>query len=85
MPYISQADRKILDSKIDLLLSTLTPERPGEINYIFSKIIWELFDLNQSYKNANALLGILETVKLEFYRRKVAPYEEQKMQENGDL
>ncbi len=32
----------------------------------------------------NALIGVLESAKLELYRRMIAPYEDVKMKENGD-
>jgi len=31
------------------------------------------------------MIGVLECVKQEFYRRKVAPYEDIKIIENGDI
>lgn len=36
-------------------------------------------------KNVSDLLGVFECVKLEFYRRIVAPYEDAKIAENGDV
>jgi len=60
-------------------------EYPGDWNYLFSRLIWDEFSRDPSYKAANNLLGMLEAVKQEFYRRKVVPYEEKKMKENGDL
>ncbi len=38
-----------------------------------------------NYSKANELVGVLECVKQEFYRRQVVPYEEEKIRENGDL
>jgi hypothetical protein len=57
----------------------------GEVNYIISKLVWELFDSAPSYHHGNELVGALECAKQEFYRRKMAPYEEQKIAENGDV
>ncbi len=90
MPYIIKADRKEFDPEIKALLRRLTNKgfakaKAGDLNYAFSKIVWAVFDANPSYATANELVGMLECVKQEFYRRKVAPYEEKKIQENGDL
>jgi len=30
-------------------------------------------------------MGVLECVKQEFYRRRAVPYEEEKIEENGDI
>jgi len=38
-----------------------------------------------SYSDYNALVGVLECAKLEFYRRAVAAYEDKKIKENGDV
>lgn len=90
MPYIVKADRKEFDPEIDKLLSRLTNKgfakaKAGDLNYAFSKIVWAVFVRNPSYATANELMGMLECVKQEFYRRQVAPYEDKKIGENGDL
>jgi hypothetical protein len=38
-----------------------------------------------SYTNINAVIGVLECVKLELYRRLAASYEDKKVVENGDI
>ena len=90
MPYIIPADRIQFDPKIKEVISVITNNgsskaKVGDINYVFSKIIWELFDKNPSYTLGNDLMGVLEGVRSEFYRRKLGPYEDQKMKENGDI
>ena len=37
------------------------------------------------YEEYNSVVGVLESVKLEFYRRAVAAYEDNKIVENGDI
>jgi hypothetical protein len=37
-----------------------------------------------NYSNINALIGVLECAKLELYRRVASPYEDVKIEENGD-
>ena len=61
------------------------PQNAGELNYMFTKLIREYWMRNQSYQTANDIIGALEGAKLEFYRRTVAPYEDIKIAENGDL
>ena len=41
--------------------------------------------LNPKYSKINAIIGILECIKLELYRRVAAPYEDVKAAENGDV
>jgi len=38
-----------------------------------------------SYSNVNEIIGALECIKLELYRRVAAPYEDLKIEENGDV
>ena len=88
MPYIKQNDRQHLDEALvrqARLLITNEDLSPGDLNYIISTIIWKAFEKNTSYTKANELVGVLECVKQEFYRRQVVPYEEEKIGENGDL
>jgi hypothetical protein len=42
-------------------------------------------DKGLSYQTLNDVLGALEGCKLELYRRQVAPYEDKKIQANGDV
>jgi hypothetical protein len=44
-----------------------------------------LDNVNKSYFSYNEVVGVLECVKLEMYRRLVAPYEDRKCKENGDV
>jgi len=37
------------------------------------------------YFNYNRAMGVLESCKLEFYRRFVGRYEDKKIKENGDI
>lgn len=90
MPYIKQEDRGRFDPHIVALLAALTRDgtnspKSGEVNYVISKLIWELFESAPSYNEGNSLMGALECAKLEFYRRKMAPYEDKKILENGDV
>lgn len=88
MPYIKKEIRKKYDKKIDKMFEILTNEhgvQPGELNYVVSKLIWNIFDYAPSYTSGNELVGVLECVKQEFIRRRLNPYENNKLMENGDL
>lgn len=83
MPYIKQSDRaRILGSLFD----DLELRSPGDLNYLFthiSKIYLRTNGIN--YQRINDIIGALEGCKLELYRRIVVPYENAKMEENGDV
>lgn len=88
MPYIKPNDRECFDPHIGQLIRSLTYNRQwtaGELNYIISSIVWDLFKDKQKYQTANDIVGALTNVQLEFYRRMVAPYEDEKISENGDI
>ena len=58
----------------------------GELNYQFTQIIKSYLDAHGlCYQTCNDIIGALEGCKLEFYRRVVAPYENDKCQTNGDV
>jgi hypothetical protein len=95
MPYIDKKLRPGYDELVQLLRQRLyrgdgrNPAagefNPGQLNYIISRLIWWLFDDKPNYARANELLGVLEAVKQEFYRRRVGPYEDGAIKRNGDL
>ena len=78
MPYIKLEDRKALIER--------RPKNAGELNY-YMHILLEQYveELGESYQTYNDIMGALEGVKQEFYRRKAAPYEDKKIAENGDI
>lgn len=81
MPYLKDDfDRKLLDAIINDHPELLT--QPGHINYFLYKLAKIACHNYQQYRN---FLGELEAAKLEIYRRQVAPYEDKKIKENGDV
>ncbi len=79
MPYISQAKRKELSQG-------RSPQDPGELNYTLTKLLLEYLDRKgKSYAHINEIMGVLNCVGHEFYRRWVSPYEDKKIQEHGDV
>lgn len=82
MPYIKKVIR---DS---LLKDTrwVIPTSAGELNYMITLLIHDYLRENgNNYQAMNDIIGALDGCKMEFYRRKVAPYEDIKIQENGDV
>lgn len=86
MPYIEDNERRKFDAVLDEFYNidsnTLTP---GDLNYLISSMIWYAFENKRSYTKGNELVGMIECVKQEFYRRKLVPYEDEKISENGDI
>lgn len=84
MPYIDPIDRQRLKEGG-------LPEGPGELNYALTKIVDAyLCRLRDSqgrvrYAHLNEAMGVVECVKQELYRRVAAPYEDQKIDEAGDV
>ncbi len=80
MPYIPDISRKRIDDAIiGLELSA------GEMAYLFTMVVLRFTEGKQNYAAYAEALGVLETTKLELYRRLVASYEDRKMEENGDV
>jgi hypothetical protein len=92
MPYIKPEYREELQPELEELIQVvkdITPIEPsnikdGILNYIFTKMLIELYP-NPRYKDFNEMIGILECCKLELYRKKAAPYENEKELENGSV
>lgn len=65
-----------------------TPEQllelSGDINYCVSRLCAALV-CELSYKKIAIITGVLENIKQEFYRRMAEPYENEKIEENGDI
>jgi hypothetical protein len=83
MPYIKRAVRLAFECP-----AHYKPADPGQLNYLITKIVRDYAfggTNGLSYQKINDVLGALEGAKLEFYRRVVAPYENAKMAENGDV
>jgi len=56
----------------------------GEINYIITRLCDAMLE-DVRYSKINSLIGVLECAKLELYRRVAAPYEDDKIESNGDV
>lgn len=79
MPYINQTEKEDIDNG-DFPISV------GQLNYCITKLCDGFLNLgHKKYKDYNDVVGVLESAKLEFYRRMVVPYEDKKINENGDV
>ena len=87
MPYIKSGNRSKYNTILRELIETLKALPPeevdGELNYVVTKILKEIYPLR--YFHINKAVGVLECIKLEYYRRVAAPYEDSKIQESGDV
>jgi len=81
MPYISKTQRE------EITKHGVPPSVPGELNFAISSLIDQYIDNigGLSYVSLNTIIGVLECVKLEIYRRIGAPYEDEKLIENGEV
>jgi hypothetical protein len=97
MPYIPPRQRQILQPGLTSLVDALGQARAsgdipasgtdGALNYIITRLLHEAYGVKASphYQDFNAAIGVLESVKLELYRRYTAPYEDGKIVDNGDV
>ena len=94
MPYITQKDRdKIIDKcdqfgdgEIYTSIQIDHIDTAGELNYAITEMMINYLNRKGiSYTNMNEVIGVLECAKLELYRRMTAPYEDTKIEENGDV
>ena len=85
MPYIKNNDREKFRRILGIIKAT-PPENAGELNYLITKLCHLYVEAKgERYQQYNDVLGALEGVKAELYRRKIAPYEDKKIKENGDV
>lgn len=80
MPYIDQEARKRLRNH-----HSLNPKTDGEVVYLLTTICRNYMPANPCFEDYERIIGALECAKLEFYRRMVATYEDEKLGQNGDV
>lgn len=79
MPYLKSEDK-------DRMLDHMFPETAGELNFLLTTLCRRYFSKSkQNYEAYNSVIGALESCKLEYYRRQVAEYEDEKCKLNGDV
>ncbi len=89
MPYIKKADRyhiteKPLNGNPHINLNEI--RSAGDIQFAIAVMVKDFMKRKGlNYQNCNDVMGALTGAQLEFYRRTVAPYEDKKIEENGDV
>lgn len=80
MPYITKERRSALER------TGATPENAGELNYMICQLIHDYIEnKGLEYQTLNDVVGVLDAVKQELYRRLIGPYEDKKIAANGDI
>lgn len=86
MPYIRAGARGRLDPAVDELADRLRDMDAGAQNYAVTRLLVAWVQARGvSYETLSDAVKVLETAKLEFYRRWLGPYEDRKIEENGDV
>jgi len=92
LPYIRDEFRRKIDQHFhDYGLNHFTPRNGAEMNYIVCTLVRNFLGLhpeiekNIAYSQIQEMIGALECAKMELYRRIAVPYEDQKIDENGDF
>lgn len=84
MPYIKQIQRTQYND--DGFGQMPVPGNAGELNYVLTTIVLDYLKFRgESYQTYCDIEGVLSHMSKEIYRRRVAPYEDEKIKENGDL
>ena len=89
MPYIKQEDRAQYAPLVMALADMLKRlpdqmDRAGHTNYVITTLLLDAFP-DRKYATMALVDGIISNVGREYYRRRVAPYEDEKILENGDV
>jgi len=88
IPYIKKELREKYYKSINDLVNILSLQNKdimdGQVNFVITSIIKRVYTPD-SYEILNRAVGVLESIKLEYYRRVVVPYEENKIRTSGDV
>jgi hypothetical protein len=85
MPYIPQDRRAEILDEMRNDGTHWSQENAGDLNYVITTFIDNfIFEKGCRYAHLNEMMGALECCKQELYRRLVAPYEDEVIEENGD-
>jgi len=83
MPYIKDEDKTKFEDLIEIAGNI---DSAGEMNYVITMLARTYIERHGlCYQTLNDVVGALEGCKFELYRRVLAPYEDLKIKENGDV
>jgi hypothetical protein len=85
MPYITDSQRNRISPYLNDFWSSCPIKEPGEMNYVITTLLEFYRNGKSKYNLFNEIMGILTCVSQEYYRRIVAEYEDEKLDENGDV
>lgn len=81
MPYIKPEQRAYVSER-----EMPIAETAGELNYLISRDVSRYVkQKGLSYQTFNDILGALRCVEIEIARRFIAPYEDRKLMDNGEV
>lgn len=90
MPYIEKKYRTKIDSLVsdlvrELSLCAIKSEKDvdGFMNYAITRLIDKM--TMKGYINYEKTIGLLECIQLEYYRRVVGEYEDEKCEQHGEV
>lgn len=87
MPYVTKEVRAAMAFELDELVEKLAPCCPGDLTYAITVLAYEWLKKQTpwNFTRLAETLGAIEGAKLEFYRRVAAKYEDEKIEQNGDV
>lgn len=97
MPYIKKSDRGKICDYMDIsdngaifigekIIRYKKISTAGELQYAMAVMFKSYMERKGlSYQNCNDIMGALAGAQQEFYRRTVVPYEDKKIEDNGDI
>ena len=90
MPYIKDEEKKKFEFILNYLDEFIKDDKAfdsiGNVNFLITMICDKYVKAHgEKYKHYNDVIGVLECAKLEYYRRRAIPYEDKKIEENGDV
>lgn len=82
MPYISENNKEIIDNQT---IGQFNRNTVGELVYAIYRLCLNVLPEKPSFVSYAVVMGALVCTMLELYRRKIAPYEDEKIKDNGDI
>ncbi|WP_028588196.1 DUF6899 family protein [Desulfocurvus vexinensis] len=84
MPYITPERRAAFDEHLQALAAEAHTQ--GEMNYCIYKLATLVIArVGESYDTLSMCSSAMEHAKLEWYRQRLAPYEDKKIKDNGPI
>ena len=86
MPYITRDDKDKYEPYLSRLRSLINEKtKKGELTYLVYTLGLEFFKDRKSYTNISTAISSLQDAAEELRRRHLNPYEDKKIEENGDV